>query len=54
MLKAIAESGRGRNAAIKGGVVMSSISKNALIDNHRLIAYSITRKCGTAQKEVIE
>ena len=29
MLKAIAESGMGRNATIKGGVVMRSISKNA-------------------------
>lgn len=29
VLKAIAESGMGRNATIKGGVVMRSISKNA-------------------------
>ena len=25
-----------------------------LIDNHRFIAYSITGKCGAAQKEVME
>lgn len=46
VLKAIAESGMGRNATIKGGVVMRSISKNArrATQDHDLdfIRYSIS------------